>query len=191
MPGRLAVLSRGGTSPAIRPRVGHDRHPRLAGPVGHQRVAPLLDIDAEQLTGRDLLVAAHRLAAGPVQVRGWLIWHRTSTWCTVEGASVTRSAVATGPVRCFQRKSTIRAAPAPASAADCDAGGWTGSAIAAGPSQRYRSAQRLAVAQDFDPAFLAHPDLAEFVFVLGLEVQRRRVVVDQGPLPAAVLAVWS
>ena len=39
-------------------------------------------------------------------------------------------------------------------------------------------------------AFLAHPDLAELVLLLGLEVQRRHVVEDQRARPAVVLAEW-
>ena len=35
-----------------------------------------------------------------------------------------------------------------------------------------------------DPAFLAHPDLAELVLVLNLEVQRRAVIKDQRHLPS-------
>jgi hypothetical protein len=73
-------------------------------------VAELLDVDVDQFAGVVGLVAADRFAGGtvdmpkPVDPAG--DQYPISIRCTVEGASPTRSAIATGPRRCFQRRCT-------------------------------------------------------------------------------------
>ena len=72
---------------------------------------------------------------------------RTSTACTVEAARPSRSAIATGPSRFFQRRCTILRTTGLGVRRGQECGRELRSAIAAGPPVRYRSAHFFAVGQ--------------------------------------------
>jgi hypothetical protein len=108
-------------------------------------VAQLLDIDLDQLAGMVVLVAADRLAAGPVKMGQATDAAADQTACTVEGASPTWGAIWAGPSRWVQRRRAIFRT----TGAGVRRGLWWGrldrSAIATAPRSRWRVAHRCAV----------------------------------------------